>query len=160
MTREDLFVSVARGDRDAVAFLEAIFRIAHVWDDLVDLDEPVDPVDLDEAFRLALFDLPRNPFYVNHFGLLNPLLLSAINNWQVATVMERSGDEPDKRVAFITRSSYTDLITQVAFIKGGPDWVLEMGPTIRRFVHQEGWDQYLENLEIEKAARARRLAGE
>ncbi len=141
-------------------FLESVVRIAHVWDDLIDQDAPVEPRDINDAFRLALFSLPRNPFYVRHFDLLNPLLLSAINNWVVANQLEATGDIEDRRIAFISRSSYIDLMTQVAFIMGGEDWVREVGPEIRRFVHQEGWEGYLQNLETEFAARARRQAGE
>lgn len=154
MERNELLLTVTKGDKSAADFLSCVADIAHVWDDLIDQDHEVDPESIHWAFTTALITLPRNAFYQRHFEWLNPLLLSSINNWRVANSLESGDDEADKRIAFISRSSYVDLITQVAFIIGGSDWVRQVGATIRRFVHSEGWEGYLANLETEKAARA------
>lgn len=156
MERNELFVTVTNGDKSAADFLSCIVDVLHVWDDLIDRDKPFDPEAVNWAFTTALVTLPRNAFYQRHFEWLNPLLLSAINNWRVANILEAGDDEADKRIAFISRSSYIDLITQVAFIVGGSDWVRKVGPQIRRFAHSEGWEGYLNNLEAEKAARKQR----
>lgn len=159
MTKHDVLHSFTRGDPDATRFLTMVTDIAHVWDDLIDLDVPVDPQAVHNAFFDALVVLPRNPFYARHFEMLNPILIAAINNWRVANTLEAGDDEADHRIAFISRSSYIDLITQVAFLIGGHEWVREVGPAIRRFVHAEGWEQYQANLKAEKAARAARTQG-
>lgn len=154
MTRDQLFMTVSKGNQAAAQFLSTVVSVLHTWDDLIDRDKPVSPEEINAAFVSALIDLPRNQFYVRHFDLLNPLLLSAINNWMVANQLESTLDMEDKRIAFISRSSYVDLITQVAFLLGGADWVNEIGPQIRRFTHSEGWEGYLKNLDIEREARA------
>lgn len=156
MDRNELFMSVAKEDKHAADFLSSIVELLHVWDDIIDRDHDQNDEAINWAFTTALITLPRNPFYIKYFDWLNPVLLSAINNWRVANTLEAGDSEADKRIAFISRSSYIDLITQVAFIIGGSEWVRQVGPEIRRFAHSEGWDGYLANLEIEKAARAQR----
>ena len=159
MKREDLFNTVCMGDRDAARFLLTIVGVLHTWDDLIDLDHDVTPAEINAAFFAALVELPRNRFYAENFGILNPVLLSAINNWHVANLLESTDSEADKRIAFISRSSYIDLITTVAFLIGGDEWVREVGPEIRRFAHSEGWEGYLANLKAEQAARSARAGG-
>lgn len=156
MTRDDLFLLVSKNDRDAANFLCAIVDVLHVWDDLIDQDNDVSLHAVNGAFTAALISLPNNPFYAQHFHVLNPILMSAINNWHVANVLENGSSEADKRIAFISRSSYIDLITQVAYIVGGHEWVMQVGPEIRRFAHGEGWEGYLQNLKQEQEQRALR----
>lgn len=151
MTQDELFTIVARGDDSAVDFLSMVREIAHIWDDLIDKDKPVSEHQINDAFLMALVGLPNNRFYSSNFSKLNPILLSAANNWRVANALERQGDIEDKRIAFVIRSAYADLIIQTAFIIGGSEWVEEIGPHIRRFVHAEGWDNYL--ISLEQAAR-------
>ena len=100
-----------------------------------------------------LVDLPRNQFYSDNFYLLNPILMVAIQNWHAANKLERNGGDDDKRIAFILRSSYVDLITQSALITGGAAWADTITPEIRRFAHQEGYPGYLESLRVETEAR-------
>ena len=156
MTRDELFLLVSKDDRDAANFLCAIVDVLHVWDDLIDQDSNLTLNAINGAFTAALIGLPNNPFYAKHFQVLNPILLSAINNWHVANVLENGSSEADKRIAFISRSSYIDLITQVAYIVGGHEWVMHVGPDIRRFAHGEGWEGYLQNLKQEQDERALR----
>lgn len=160
MTKEQLIQVVCKGDASAAEFLLAVTTIAHVWDDLIDQDRDVRPEDVDNAFMHALVGLPRNAFYARHFDLLHPVLISAVNNWQVANQLEKMDSAGDLRIAFILRSSYVDLVTQTAFILGGPDWVRSVGPEIRRFAHAEGWEKYLSNLDAERAARAQHTQGD
>ncbi len=160
MSKEQLIQVVCKGDASAAEFLFAITDVAHVWDDLIDQDRDVRPEEINRAFMNALVGLPRNAFYARHFDLLHPVLISAVNNWQVANQLEQAGSSDDLHIAFITRSSYVDLVTQVAFILGGPEWVRSVGPEIRRFAHAEGWEKYVSNLDAEHAARKRRTQGD
>lgn len=154
MSRSQMFATVCRGNRSAEEFLALISDIAHTWDDLIDKDVVATDEDIHEAFYAALVVLPRNEFYRANFDVLYPLVVSAIDNWRVANILEDTEDESDKRIAFISRSSYVNVALQVAHLIGGPRWVLEVGPSLRRFIHAEGWAQYLDSLEAEKAARA------
>lgn len=144
------------GHPGAIALLEGIVKALHLWDDLIDADKPLSDDDVNRAFWFMLIDLPRNQFYSDNFYLLNPILMVAIQNWHAANKMERHGDDDDKRIAFILRSSYVDLITQSALITGGAAWAETITPEIRRFTHSEGYPAYLENLRIETEARGAR----
>jgi len=159
MTRNEFLLQVTKGNQSAAAFLAMVSDIAHTWDDLIDKDHEVTDFAINRAFTLALTGLPNNAFYSANFSQLNPLLISSINNWIVANELEKMDTEESKRIAFITRSAYTDLITHVAFLIGGSEWLEEIGPKIRLFVHAEGWDVYQENLVNERSARMR-LRGE
>lgn len=146
--------SAVQEDRCATAFLEGVVTALHVWDDLIDLDKTPVPEEINDAFWFLLVDLPRNRFYMDHFDLLNPVLMVAITNWHAANHLEREGDDnADKAIAFILRSAYVDLITQCALIVGGTEWANRVTPAIRRFAHSEGYQQYRVNLTAEVEAR-------
>lgn len=153
MVRDQFFEHVCRGEAAARDFLLAIHDIAHVWDDLIDKDKPVTDDEINDAFFKALVVLPNNAFYRQHFTALQPLVMTSILNWLTANALEASDKPDDKHISFVTRSAYTDLITYVAMLVGGPGWAVQQGPEIRRFVHVEGYEAYLDSLADEKAAR-------
>jgi hypothetical protein len=80
-------------------------------------------------------------------------LVNAIINWHIANKLEREGDEKDKSVAFVLRGAYIDILSAAAFIVGGMQWVQEVGPAIRRWAHEETFDEYMVNLAKECEAR-------
>ena len=144
-----------KGNGPAADYVEMSCRIAHLWDDLIDRDKVVPVADINQGFFEALVRLPRNPFYKQHFEHLNSVLINAISNWQIATRMEREGQGYEQSIAFILRSSYTDLVTQSALLIGGDVWASEVGHEVRLLTHGETFDGYVKNLAQEKADRAR-----
>ncbi len=146
-----LYQGVAKGDADAAHLLLLLTDAAHAWDDVVDGDKPLDRGALDRAFQALVLDIPANPFYRAHRDRLEPLIQQAAINWKVATAIER---EPGpKHVAYILRSSYIDLIGQVALLTGGPAWAIEVTRRVRELNQDETMDDYLNNLAIEAHAR-------
>lgn len=135
-----------KGHQEAMAFIETVFTIAHTCDDLTDRDKPVETTTMQQAFWLAMIDLPRNRFYVEHFALLNGCLQTAFLNWQIANRLEQMAAPNAKEVAFILRSSYTDLITLCAWILGGTDWAVQVGTDSRLRASSEGFAMYQERL--------------
>jgi hypothetical protein len=148
-----LFEGFLKGDAEAVQFAVRIFRAAHIWDDLVDKDKPVTDEELYAVFWDLLINLPADRFYQKHFSLLSSTLMNAMMNWRVANTLEREGSEKDKSIAFVLRGAYVDILTVSALIVGGVDWVKEVGPAIRRWAHEETFDQYLNNFAKECEAR-------
>ena len=148
-------LALVKGNEAAATFIQHIVDVLHFWDDLVDRDHVVPDEEINRAMMIALITLPRNPFYVQNFPVLNTILMNAITNWQVATRFERVGDDYEKRIAYILRSSYVDIITTSANIVGGPEWAILVGEKIRRFAHGETYDGYIVNLENECAERQR-----
>ena len=150
---QDLVEQAANGDADARDFLLTLIHVAHVWDDLIDGDKPVAAEQIHCAFEAALLWLPRNPFYQRHAAELHVLLQNSIRNWQLANSIERNHEAGLYPAAFVLRSSYADIVAQVAYITGGPKLALTIGMKARRHAHAEGFEGYLTNLDAELAAR-------
>jgi len=139
-----------KGHAEACQFIDTVFDIAHVLDDLTDRDTPVSTAQVQSAFRSALIDLPRNPFYAQHFATLNAALHMAYLNWLASNELEAEPGEYAKDVPFILRSSYVDLITICACIIGGEDWAVQVAADARVNASNEGKVKYLASLKEEK----------
>lgn len=148
-----LFNEFLLGNVEAVQFVVRVFRALHVWDDLIDRDKPLTDDEINSVFWDLLVVLPTDPFYTRNIALLNSTLVNAIVNWHIANRLEREGDDKDKSIAFILRGAYIDILSASAFVVGGMEWVKTAGPAIRRWAHEETFEQYLENLRKECEAR-------
>lgn len=148
-----LFNEFLLGSTEAVQFVVRVFRVLHVWDDLIDRDKALTDDEINSVFWDLLVVLPTDPFYVRNIALLNSTLVNAIVNWHIANKLEREGDDKDKSIAFILRGAYIDLLSAAAFIVGGMRWAQEVGPAIRRWAHEETFDEYMVNLAKECEAR-------
>jgi len=148
-----LFSEFLLGNAEAIQFVVRIFRALHVWDDLIDRDKAITDDEINSVFWDLLVVLPTDPFYVRNIALLNSTLVNAIINWHIANKLEREGNEKDKSVAFILRGAYIDILSAAAFVVGGMQWVQEVGPAIRRWAHEETFDEYMVNLAKECEAR-------
>lgn len=135
-------VHVLRGDPEAIRFVQAIVRIFHVWDDLIDKDSPVADDDVHQAFWLALCDIPSNPFYRRHHATLQPLVEVGTLSWWTANEMERA-TRPEREVAFVARSQIAEVITAAAMLLGGVDWARQWGPAIKRLAYLDAMDEPL-----------------
>ena len=145
--------SFLKGDEAAVSFVVRVFRALHVWDDLIDKDKTVTDDEIHAVFWDLLITLPADPFYRANLNLLGGTLVNSVINWRIANKMERDGNEKDKSIAFILRGAYIDILSASAFIVGGFDWVNEIGPDVRRWAHEETFEEYLTNLAKECEAR-------
>ena len=148
-----MLLPMLNGNLAAAEFIDSIYNVLHLWDDLIDHDKPVTDMQVNDAFYAVLVEIPRNPFYRKYFDHLNPILVNAITNWHVANRMERKGDEYQKRIAYVLRSSYVDLLTQSAFLLGGVEHAAAVGFDNRLYAHKETLEGYLINLETEEQAR-------
>ena len=148
-----LFNEFLLGNTEAIQFVVRVFRALHVWDDLIDRDKPLTDDEINSVFWDLLVVLPTDPFYTRNIALLSSTLVNAIINWHVANKLERDGDDKDKSIAFILRGAYIDLLSASAFIVGGMQWAQEIGPAIRRWAHEETFDEYMVNLAKECEAR-------
>lgn len=149
LAERELFTRWMLGHREAADFLVLLTDAAHVWDDLVDGDAPISEATINAGFEAILLDLPRDPFYAQHFARLHPILEISIVNWRIANRLELSSplnDETAFHIAFILRSAYADLATMAALIVGGRDWAVGIGEEIRRAWHAEGFDHYFASL--------------
>lgn len=137
-----IYHMAACGNAEAATFLRTACHLAHFWDDLIDHDRSVPDAEVHDAMWAAMVTLPRNRFYRANFDDLNPVLCVAVTNWRAANEMERTDSDDDKRIAFIIRSSYMDLITHTALLCGGQDHARQVALVARRACHGETYDGY------------------
>lgn len=132
------------GDQDAAVLLLQLFYCCHLWDDLTDGDErPLEDIHL--AFQWLAVDIPANAFYRQHFDRLNPVIATAILDWHTANTLER-GTEHERDIAYTLRCSVLSIAQQVAYLAGGYQWALKVGPEIRRYGQAETLHQYKEDM--------------
>lgn len=129
-----------RGNQAALEFLAAFHQIIEVWDDLIDKDNQVSDVAINAAFHIALISLPRNPFYREHFNVINPVIDSAILDWLAANELEKSTKECDLREAYVLRCSCLSVTVQCAKIIGGVEWAASINHELRSLPDQ--WPEY------------------
>lgn len=139
-------MNVLRGNADAVEMCKQIFHVSQIVDDLVDQDKPLTSADVIKSFWIALIELPANPFYRRHELTIRPLMASALQDWTDSVALERADDPHGKHLAFVLRDQLTSLVVQCAYLVGGFDWMQEVSVKIRRYFHDEGLIEYINNL--------------
>jgi len=143
-----------QGQADAMALFFAWFEVCHFWDDLIDRDKPLQDAAIDQAMTVALIEMPRNPFYRQHFADLQPVMAQAVLDWRAATQMERApAADSDLDIAYILRCSYIAVITACAALIGGMGWAAEVNVAARRMAHLETRNDYRAALAAEQRAR-------
>ena len=122
----------------AVMFLAHIFDIAHTADDIADGDTNDRTTAVETLLALTLNILPCDPFYMEHFDRLHPLVTNAITHWAVANRFERANDEKALERGFVLRSMYATLTVACAEIVAGPI----NGPLWAREVATRVWAEW------------------
>lgn len=130
-----------KGELDAVRLCLDLLYVAHIWDDLIDKDRPRHDNEINTAFRIALFDIPSNQFYFQNQGALKTLILNGILQWQDSNILEK-GSEHDQHLAWMLRDGFLDIFSYCAYLIGGPEWVAQIGPDLRR-VNEETIESYI-----------------
>lgn len=139
------FARFLKGDTEAVALNLALYRIAHLWDDLIDGDAAT-PEEINAAFVDALVNVPRNGFYQRHFALLNPLVEMAIMDWLTANGMEATKDPKLLRLSYALRFSLQAVTVMCARIVGGCDWARSVNLEFRSMA--DPWEEYLSSIGV------------
>ena len=147
---ERAFLSeVLQGHGAAIEFIETLFRISQVLDDLIDRDKPVSDSDIYRTFWEAMILLPANPFYRHNEMTLRPLMAAAMQDWRDATQLERDSSVHGRSLAFVLRDSLTAVAVQCAGLVGGFEWMQSKSVAIRLHFHDDTFGQYLEDLEVQ-----------
>jgi hypothetical protein len=148
------------GDDSAERFIDLLFGLFHFWDDLIDRDKALSDDEINKAMWSAAVYLPANPFYRQFFSQLQPLVVSAITNWQIANRLERESVDSEERdikrkqIAFVLRSDYANILMQSIFLLHGAERAVEVGPYIREHWTHEDFSLYCKNLQAEAEARS------
>ena len=149
----DSITHALKGHAAAIALFMLWRDVLHFWDDLVDQDQAISRRDIDLSMFKALVAIPSNGFYRQFQDQLQPILISAIANWQAATEFEKTLDQRKLEIAYVIRSDYANLLIHMAYLVGGYDWMVEVTPQIRAQWSSEDFTEYLANLAAEIVAR-------
>lgn len=106
------------GNTDAVEFLEMIYYISHVWDDLIDKDVKVTEDNIHTCFWLAMVKIPSNPFYRANMDRIIHIYTVYIDQWLVANDLEKKGGDYLNQ-SFVLKETLMGVISQCALILGG-----------------------------------------
>lgn len=137
-----LLMRVLRNHQPAVELCGMLARVSQVWDDLYDGD-PVSGEQINDAFVTLLLRLPTQPFYVEHFTRLYPVIQHAVYDWMTANEFEKGRDAHELSLGFVLRDSLIAVVTQCAYIVGGHAHAIQVAPEIRRFFHDEAIASYI-----------------
>ena len=116
-----------------------------LWDDLIDRDTVRSSQDINQAFMLALCGIPGNSFYDQHRFLLQPLFINSILQWLDANVLEKSKSIHDRRMAWMLRASILQIFNFCAYLIGGLEWYIKVGPSMRR-IYEETFSDFNEEM--------------
>lgn len=134
---EEKLKFVLKNDLFAFRMCQQLIYISHLWDDLIDKDKVRTDEEVNDAWRMALAEVPMNPFFHAHIHLLGPLIQNAVLQYEVANRIEK-GQEQRKEVAFWLRNGLLMVILTCMDILGGPVWVRQVGADFFSFA----WEDY------------------
>lgn len=134
------------GDINAVWFVRQFGDICEVFDDLVDKDKPVTDADIARTLFVCLTELPLNPFFDKYKHQLIPVIVTGINAWLDANVLEK-GSQNDRVFSYVLRDWYAEIIAYCIYLCRGRDYMRSVSMEVRHFfTHHETLEQYRENL--------------
>jgi hypothetical protein len=133
-----------KGNQAAIAFIQTLTDVAELWDDIIDRDRDIQPHEADNAFIGCLVGLPENKFYCEHYKMLQPLVLMAINAWKDSETLKDSISMVERRIAFHQRFFMFEITKMCALLVGGWEHLRKVSPDICSFYAYESfeeWDQ-------------------
>lgn len=134
------------GDANAVSYLLMLGDVCEMFDDLIDRDKPIDDATIVRVLASVLIFMPTNPFFCQNSAVLRPLLISSMNAWLDANVLER-GSDTDKSRAYVLRDSMVEIIIFCIGLTKGYDEMRRLSLSVRAFLLHETLDQYKEKLQ-------------
>jgi len=137
--------TACKGYKPAIDLCNLFFHVCQVWDDLVDKDKDVTEEQVNNAFIIALIEIPSNPFYQQYFHYLKGVMFAGIIDWMDANDLEK-GDEHQKMVAYTLRDNFNNLLIHCAYLLGGKAWMHHIRKQLRLNVYDEPIREYLESL--------------
>lgn len=143
---------IFQGNQQAVLFLQDIYFISHVWDDLVDGDRPVSRETMSAAFEKALIGVNLNPWFRENAATLLPVMLNSTLLWHAANDLERDGSPHALEVAHVIRCAPGDLALMAAAIIGGTAHAKKHAAELRMLMQQDSLSDYLKDLKGESHA--------
>ena len=130
------------GNAAAMDACNAIFRLSHIWDDLIDKDAPVSDAKINEAFVTALVYLPTNPFYRAIQLDIAPMWLSIVSAYETANQYERDKEPFGLELAYMLRCAIGHIVAYAIHVCVGPEKTREFAPMMWKTIVNERFEEY------------------
>lgn len=134
----------ALGNADAAAFLSLVGRLSQLVDDIADRE--ADPEEASaEVLRLALVELPANPFYRAHEAWFRPIFATSSLIWDASNEWARSERRTTRMYAYVLREIGEQVIVLTALLCGGWDHARKVTRDLHEFYHttdQESFEDW------------------
>jgi len=130
------------GNQDALNLYRMFRDLAHVWDDLVDKDNPVTEVEINNAFLICLVYMPANPFYQRIQAAVMPMWITVVSAYQTANSFERNKDEHGIEIAHTLRYTAGNIIAYAVHVCVGQEKAAEIMPEVWKSIVFERYDTY------------------
>jgi hypothetical protein len=138
----ELFSVACKQNEDAVQVCQDIWKIAHLWDDLVDGDT-VSIAEINEAMTAAWSGLNNNAFFASHLQHFNGFMSIILANWQTANEFEEKKIELGK--AWVLRAQLYNVPVLCAFLIAGQEWANQVS-LIAWQTYGEKYSDYLKEM--------------
>lgn len=123
MTLKDKFTEWFKGDAEAVSFAAALWDVAQDWDDLEDEGKTSHPF-----IAWLAFGKEFDPFMRRYPDIIRGAMMSCYLKWQASNVL----DHEDVTKSYMLRAGIYDVWHLMAYLVGGHDWAVSIGPDIYR----------------------------
>ena len=130
------------GNQDALNMYRMFRDLAHVWDDLVDKDNPVTEDQINNAFLICLAYMPANPFYRHIQEQIMPMWLTVISAYEAGNKFEREKDEHGLEIAHTLRYAAGHIVSYMVHVCVGRDQAKEIMPEVWKNIVFERFDDY------------------
>ena len=124
----DLFARWFKDDHLACDFAAKLWTVCQEWDDLHDEGKCANH---NALLSFLAFGKEYMPYFASNANLLRPVMLSAYLQWTAANVLDR-GDKGDVAKSYMLRAAIYGVWHVMAWIAGGDDWAVAIGPEIYR----------------------------
>jgi hypothetical protein len=134
-----------KNDDNALKLAVQLLFIGHLWDDLVDGDKQRNEREINDAFTVALGEIPLNPY----FPAIYHMMRNAMIQWECSNILAHGHDD-NKFTGFLIRNSLMEVVHYLIFLVGGQDWAREQGPKFWQLISgnmQEKYWDYLREFE-------------
>ena len=126
-----------KNNTDAVEFFSFAAEISQVFDDIWDGDKEVGRELALKMMLMAMVDLPRTKFYQVFGADAVTLIENTWMRWLESNDLEATKDEGLLRISYITRSSTTDMMIEMAGMLHGREWRREVAAKVRPWIYND-----------------------
>lgn len=130
------------GNQDALNLYRMFRDLAHVWDDLVDKDNPVTEAEINNAFLICLVYMPANPFYQSIQAAVMPMWITVVSAYQTANSFEQNKDEHGVEISHTLRYAAGNIIAYAVHVCVGQEKAAEIMPEVWKSIVFERYDTY------------------